>query len=50
MKIIDNKFGFINYINMHMKRYDLTNTFTDKKEDNAVGKELMKDLQNFLKN
>ena len=42
----------INYINMHMRKYDLTDnnkTLIEKKDDIAIGKELMKDFQNFLK-
>ena len=52
IKTIDNKYGFINYINMHMRKYDLTDnnkTLIEKKDDIAIGKELMKDFQNFLK-
>jgi len=48
MKLIDNKYKFTNFVNTQMKKYDL-HTSPKSIVDNEIGKELMENLQNFLK-
>jgi hypothetical protein len=52
MITIHNKYEFVNYINTNMNKYNLdkiSKTYIAKKEDIVIGKELLYDLQNFLK-